>query len=41
VDVCTIARSPARPSLRKVAPASLEAIAARVVALGIPARVYA
>jgi wyosine [tRNA(Phe)-imidazoG37] synthetase (radical SAM superfamily) len=41
VDVYTIARSPARPSLRKVAPAALEAIAARVVALGIPARVYA
>ena len=41
VDVYTIARSPARLSLRRVAPVALDAIAARVVALGIPARAYA
>ena len=41
VDVYTIARSPARPSLRKVPVATLEAIARRVTALGIPARVFA
>jgi wyosine [tRNA(Phe)-imidazoG37] synthetase (radical SAM superfamily) len=40
VDVYTIARSPARLSLRRVAPVALDAIAARVVALGIPARAY-
>jgi wyosine [tRNA(Phe)-imidazoG37] synthetase (radical SAM superfamily) len=41
VDVYTIARPPARPSLRKVPLATLEAIALRVTALGIPARVFA
>jgi len=41
VDVYSIARSPARQSLRRVAPVALDAIAARVVALGIPARAYA
>jgi wyosine [tRNA(Phe)-imidazoG37] synthetase (radical SAM superfamily) len=41
VDVYTIARSTARPSLRKVPPATLESIASRVRALGVPARVFA
>ena len=41
VDVCTIARSTARPSLRKVPAATLEAIARRVTELGIPSRVFA
>lgn len=41
VDVYTIARSTARPSLRKVPAATLEAIALRVTELGIPARVFA
>jgi wyosine [tRNA(Phe)-imidazoG37] synthetase (radical SAM superfamily) len=41
VDVCTIARAPARPSLRKVPVATLEAIARRVTGLGIPSRVFA
>jgi wyosine [tRNA(Phe)-imidazoG37] synthetase (radical SAM superfamily) len=41
VDVCTFGRSPARPSLRSVAPTVLDAIAARVATLGIPARVFA
>lgn len=39
VDVYTLARPPARASLLPVARETLEAIAARVVALGIPARV--
>jgi hypothetical protein len=41
VDVYTIARSTARASLRSVPAATLEAIALRVAALGIPARVFA
>lgn len=41
VDVYTIARSTARPSLRKASRATLEAIARRVTLLGIPARVFA
>ena len=41
VDVYTIARSTARPSLRKVPAATLEAIARRVSELGIPSRVFA
>lgn len=41
VDVCTIAGSTARSSLRKVPPATLEAIARRVTLLGISARVFA
>jgi len=41
VDIYTVARSTARTSLRKAAPSTLEAIAARVTALGIPARVFA
>jgi len=41
VDVYTIARSTARPSLRKVPLSTLEAIAQRVTALGIPTRVFA
>jgi wyosine [tRNA(Phe)-imidazoG37] synthetase (radical SAM superfamily) len=41
VDLYSVARSTARPSLRKVGPAVLEAIAMRVAALGIPARVFA
>lgn len=41
VDVYTIARSPARRSLRRVPRPTLETIAARVTALGIPARVFA
>jgi len=41
VDIYTIARPPARPSLRKVPLATLEAIALRVTGLGIPARVFA
>jgi len=41
VDLYTVARSTARPSLRKVGPSTLEKIAARVTALGIPARVFA
>jgi wyosine [tRNA(Phe)-imidazoG37] synthetase (radical SAM superfamily) len=41
VDVYTIARSTARASLRKVPAATLDAIAERVGALGIPTRVYA
>lgn len=41
VDVYTIARSPARPSLRKVPVVTLEAIARRVATLGIPARTFA
>jgi hypothetical protein len=41
VDVCTIARSTARLSLRKVPAATLDAIARRVTELGIPSRVFA
>ena len=41
VDVCTIARATARPSLRKVPLATLEGIAVRVANLGVPARVVA
>jgi wyosine [tRNA(Phe)-imidazoG37] synthetase (radical SAM superfamily) len=41
VDIYSIARTTAKPSLRKVAPAVLESIATRVAALGIPARVFA
>jgi wyosine [tRNA(Phe)-imidazoG37] synthetase (radical SAM superfamily) len=41
VDVYTIARATARPSLRKVPLSTLEAIAQRVTTLGIPTRVFA
>jgi len=41
VDVYTIARATANPSLRKVPLATLDAIALRVTGLGIPARVFA
>lgn len=41
VDVYTIARSTARASLRRVPIDTLEAIARRVTAIGVPARVYA
>lgn len=41
VDLYTIARSTARPSLRKVAPQALASIAGRVSSLGIPSRVFA
>jgi wyosine [tRNA(Phe)-imidazoG37] synthetase (radical SAM superfamily) len=41
VDIYTVARTPARPSLLKVAPEVLESIARRVAMLGIPARAFA
>ena len=41
VDICTIARPTAKPSLRKVPLETLDAIALRVTTLGIPARVFA
>jgi wyosine [tRNA(Phe)-imidazoG37] synthetase (radical SAM superfamily) len=41
VDIYTLARPTARPSLKKVPASVLESIAAQVAALGIPARVYA
>ena len=41
VDIYTVARSTARPSLRRVGSSMLETIAARVATLGIPARVLA
>jgi wyosine [tRNA(Phe)-imidazoG37] synthetase (radical SAM superfamily) len=41
VDLYTVARSTARPSLRKVAPQALALIAGRVSSLGIAARVFA
>jgi hypothetical protein len=41
VDIYTIARPTARATLRKVPRATLEGIAERVTALGIPARVCA
>jgi wyosine [tRNA(Phe)-imidazoG37] synthetase (radical SAM superfamily) len=40
VDVYTIARSPARPSLLAAPREVLEAIAARVIDAGVPARVF-
>jgi wyosine [tRNA(Phe)-imidazoG37] synthetase (radical SAM superfamily) len=41
VDIYTIARSTPRRSLKKTPRSTLEAIATRVTALGIPARVFA
>jgi len=41
VDICTVPRSTASRSLRAVVASKLESIAARVTALGIPARVFA
>jgi wyosine [tRNA(Phe)-imidazoG37] synthetase (radical SAM superfamily) len=41
VDIYTLARSAARPSLKKVPASVLESIALRVASLGIPSRVFA